>query len=174
MPWIRDAVDRVLEWTLVVLMGVMVINVLWQVTTRFLLKSPSSYTEEVARYLLVWVGLLGASYAAGKRIHLSIDLLPEKLRGRQRHLLLLFVEVCIFVFALLVMVIGGTSLVRLTLSLGQTSAALQIPLGYVYLVLPLSGLVMMFFSALHAADELRWARADGEPAQEDFDHDGHD
>jgi TRAP-type C4-dicarboxylate transport system permease small subunit len=159
MPTIRAAVERVLEWTLVVLMGLMVVNVLWQVATRFLLRNPSSYTEEVARYLLVWVGLLGASYAAGKRIHLSIDLLPEKLEGRRRHLLLLFVEACIFVFALLVLVIGGASLVRLTLSLGQTSAALQVPLGYVYLVLPLSGLLMMFFAALHAADEVRWARS---------------
>ena len=159
---IRAAVERVLEWTLVVLMGLMVVNVLWQVATRFLLKNPSSYTEELARYLLVWVGLLGASYAAGKRIHLSIDLLPEKLEGRRRHLLLLFVEVCIFSFALFVLVIGGTSLVLLTLGLGQTSAALQVPLGYVYLVLPLSGLLMMFFSTLHAADEVSWARSGGD------------
>lgn len=159
---IRAAVERVLEWTLVVLMGVMVVNVLWQVATRFLLRNPSSYTEEVARYLLVWVGLLGASYAAGKRIHLSIDLLPEQLEGRRRHLLLLFVEACIFVFAMLVLVVGGASLVRLTLSLGQTSAALQVPIGYVYLVLPLSGLLMMFFAALHAADELRWMRSNAD------------
>ncbi len=159
MSTIRTTVEKVLEWTLVLLMGIMVVNVLWQVATRFLLKNPSSYTEEVARYLLVWVGLLGASFAAGKRIHLSIDLLPERLEGRRRHLLLLFVEVCIFTFALVVLVIGGASLVRLTLSLGQTSAALQVPLGYVYLALPLSGLLMMFFAAVHAADELRWAGA---------------
>jgi TRAP-type C4-dicarboxylate transport system permease small subunit len=159
MSTIRVTVEKVLEWTLVLLMGIMVLNVLWQVATRFLLKNPSSYTEEVARYLLVWVGLLGASFAAGKRIHLSIDLLPERLEGRRRHLLLLFVEVCIFTFALVVLVIGGASLVRLTLSLGQTSAALQVPLGYVYLALPLSGLLMMFFAAVHAADELRLAGA---------------
>ena len=163
MSAIRGMVEKALEWTLVVLMGFMVINVLWQVATRFLMRNPSSYTEEVARYLLVWVGLLGASFAAGKRIHLSIDLVPERLQGRRRHLLLLFVEACIFTFALLVLVIGGGSLVRLTLSLGQTSAALQVPLGYVYLVLPLSGLLMMFFSALHVADELGCAGAgDGE------------
>jgi TRAP-type C4-dicarboxylate transport system permease small subunit len=174
MSTIRAAVERVLEWTLVVLMGAMVVNVLWQVATRFLLRHPSSYTEEVARYLLVWVGLLGASYAAGKRIHLSIDLLPEKLHDRRRHLLLLFVEVCIFAFALLVLVVGGSSLVGLTLSLGQTSAALQVPLGYVYLVLPLSGLLMMFFSAMHAADELHWARAGGTGEDHAGDHEAHD
>jgi TRAP-type C4-dicarboxylate transport system permease small subunit len=155
MTRVRAVVEQVLEWTLVVLMGAMVINVLWQVTTRFLLPNPSSYTEEVARYLLIWVGLLGAAFAAGKRIHLAIDLLPSKLEGRRKHLLMLFIELVIFGFALLVLVIGGAGLVRLTLSLGQTSAALQVPLGYVYLALPFSGLLMMFFSALHAAEEVR-------------------
>jgi TRAP-type C4-dicarboxylate transport system permease small subunit len=67
---------------------------------------------------------------------------------------MLFIELLIFCFALLVLVVGGTGLVRLTLSLGQTSAALQVPLGYVYLALPFSGLLMMFFSALHAAGEV--------------------
>jgi TRAP-type C4-dicarboxylate transport system permease small subunit len=151
---VRRVVDRVLEWLLVACMSLMVINVLWQVATRFLLRNPSSFTEEIARYLLVWVGVLGGAYAVGKRIHLAIDLLPSKLEGRRKAILELFIEVCIFVFAALVLVIGGSGLVWLTLDLGQTSAALQIPLGFVYLVLPLSGLLMMFYSGLHGAEAL--------------------
>ena len=80
-------------------MSLMVVNVLWQVATRFLLRNPSSFTEEIARYLLVWVGILGGAYAVGKRIHLAIDLLPTKLEGRRKAILELFIEVCIFVFA---------------------------------------------------------------------------
>lgn len=163
----RAAVEKTLEWTVIILMAAMVINVLWQVATRFVLGDPSSFTEEVARFLLIWVGLLGAAYAAGKRIHLSIDLLPQILTGRRRHMLLFFVELCIFLFSMLVMVIGGASLVQLTLVLGQTSAALGISLGYVYLVLPFSGMLMMYFSALHAADELRWARSGGDEGPPD-------
>ena len=72
----------------------------------------------------------------------------------------LFIETCIFVFAALVLVVGGTGLVWLTLDLGQTSAALQIPLGFVYLVLPLSGFLMMFYSALHGAEALQALRAE--------------
>jgi TRAP-type C4-dicarboxylate transport system permease small subunit len=56
------------------------------------------------------------------------------------------IEACIFLFALSVLVIGGIHLVALTLTLGQTSAALHVHLGYVYLALPLSGLLMMFYS----------------------------
>jgi TRAP-type C4-dicarboxylate transport system permease small subunit len=148
-------VDRVLEVTLVSLMSIMVLNVLWQVATRFILRDPSSYTEEMARYLLIWVGLLGASYAVGKRVHLAIDLLPGKLHGWRKEALSLFIEISIFGFALLVLVIGGYRLVSLTLSLGQRSAALRMPLGYVYLVLPLSGVLMMFFSGGKVIEGIR-------------------
>ena len=143
---IRPIVDHALEWLLVALMSFMVVNVLWQVASRFLLNNPSSFTEEVARYLLVWVGLLGGAYAVGKRIHLAIDLFPSKLEGRRKKILELFIELCIFVFAALVLLGGGAGLVWLTLDLGQTSAALQIPLGFVYLVLPLSGLSLIHIS----------------------------
>jgi TRAP-type C4-dicarboxylate transport system permease small subunit len=156
---VRRVVDSALEWLLVAFMSSMVINVLWQVATRFLLHNPSSFTEEIARYLLVWVGVLGGAYAVGKRIHLAIDLLPSKLEGRRKAMLELFIEVCIFVFAALVLVFGGSGLVWLTLDLGQTSAALQIPLGFVYLVLPLSGLLMMFYSGLHGVEALDRLRA---------------
>jgi TRAP-type C4-dicarboxylate transport system permease small subunit len=151
-------VDPALEWILVACMSMMVANVLWQVATRFLLRNPSSFTEEIARYLLVWVGVLGGAYAVGQRIHLAIDLLPSKLEGRRRALLEILVESCIFVFATAVLVVGGAGLVWLTLDLGQTSAALQIPLGYVYLVLPLSGLLMMYYSAVHGLEALKKAR----------------
>ena len=161
---LRRVVDRTLEWVLIAFMSLMVVNVLWQVATRFLLRDPSSFTEEIARYLLVWVGVLGGAFAVGTRIHLAIDLLPSKLGGRRKVLLELFIETCIFIFAALVLVVGGSGLVWLTLDLGQTSAALQIPLGFVYLVLPLSGFLMMFYSALHGAEALKALRAASDTA----------
>jgi TRAP-type C4-dicarboxylate transport system permease small subunit len=166
---VRRVVDRALEWLLVAFMWLMVVNVLWQVATRFLLRNPSSFTEEIARYMLVWVGVLGGAYAVGKRIHLAIDLLPSKLEGRRKALLELFIEACIFVFAALVLVFGGSGLVWLTLDLGQTSAALQVPLGIVYLVLPLSGILMMFYSAAHGAEALSRLRASGEAGDDGGD-----
>ena len=152
---VKAAVDRWLGWVLVVLMGAAVLNVLWQVFTRFILGNPSAFTDELARYLLVWVGLLGAAYAGGKRMHLAIDLLPSRLTGRAHHALGLFIEACVFAFALFVMVVGGLQLVSLTLLLGQTSAALRLPLGLVYLVLPLSGGLLMFYAGLFMTEHFR-------------------
>ena len=160
---LKSKIDKALGWVLVVLMGAAVVNVLWQVTSRFGSRFipgliPSSFTDELARFLLIWVGLLGASYAAGQRLHLGIDLLPQRLTGRARHGLQLVIEGVIFAFALFVMVVGGWRLVVLQLQLGQTSAALHVPLGYVYLVLPLSGLLMLFYSIVFMLDHVRLLR----------------
>lgn len=155
MQRLRSSVDQVLKWLVIALMGVMVLNVLWQVFTRFVLRDPSSYTEELARYLLIWVGLLGAAYAASQKMHLAIDILTARLHGRSRHYAEMFIYLCTFLFALTIMVIGGIRLVNLTLTLNQISAALQIKLAYVYLALPLSGIIIMFYAAWFFAEQLR-------------------
>ncbi len=155
---LRTGLETVLAWALTVLVGIAVLNVLWQVFTRWVLQNPSSYTEELARYLLVWVGLLGAAFAAGKKMHLAIDLLPEKLEGRSRHGLEILIQTLTFLFALGVMFVGGIRLVYLTLLFRQTSAALGVPLGYVYAVLPLSGLLIMFFAGVSITERVRALR----------------
>lgn len=147
--------ERVLAWMLIVLMAASVVNVLWQVFTRFVLQNPSSYTEELARYLLVWIGVLSAAYGVGTRSHLAIDLLPMKLEGRRRQWLEVFIQTCLLVFAIGVMVVGGIRLVGVTLFLEQTSAALSVKLGHVYLVLPISGGIIAFFAAVHLLEATR-------------------
>lgn len=154
-----SVVDRVLEWLLVGLMGLSVLNVLWQVFTRFVLDAPSALTEELARYLLIWIGVLGAAYAAGKRVHLALDLLPEKLQGRGRLKLNLVIEALVMAFALAVMVIGGARLVYIQYALGQASSSLGLPMALVYAVVPLSGLLILFYSAVHLAEQLAQLRA---------------
>jgi len=146
MKTLKQKVNKVLEAALIVLMAVMVLNVLWQVFTRFVLRDPSTFTDELARYLLIWLGLLGASYVAGQKRHLAIDYVLQKFEGAPRRWFEIGIEVSVFCFALFAMVIGGIKLVSLTLYLRQVSAALQIELGYVYLVVPVSGLLIMFFS----------------------------
>jgi TRAP-type C4-dicarboxylate transport system permease small subunit len=155
---IKTVLDSILKWVLVAIMSVMTINVLWQVFSRFILSKPSSITEELARYSLVWLGILGASYVAGQKLHLAIDLLLIKLKGNAKSYLEIFIQVCIFVFAFSVMFIGGIRLVTITLTLNQISAALQVPLGYVYLVLPISGLVIAFYSIHFIIEEVKKIR----------------
>lgn len=154
----KSLIDRALGGFVALAMAVAVAAVLWQVFTRYVLGDPSSFTDELVRYLMVWIGLLGAAYAAGQRLHLAIDLVPAKLEGRARHLLDLAVQTLVAVFALAVLVAGGLGLVRLTFLLGQTSAALGVPLGAVYLALPLAGFFMVLYSGLFVAERLHLLR----------------
>lgn len=142
----RSFLDAAVGWFLVAIMAGSVLNVLWQVFTRFVLSNPSSSTEELARYLLIWIGLVGAAYAAGRRMHLAIDLLPRRLSGRAGRWLGIGIELAVAAFAVAILIVGGLRLVLLTLNLGQRSAALGVPLGYVYLALPVSGVLILWYA----------------------------
>ena len=145
----QHKLNRVLEVFLVFLMAVLVIDVLWQVFSRYLLSSPSSFTDELAGFLLIWVGVLGAAYVAGRKEHLAIDILIQRSPPARQRLLLYLIHSLIFLFALSVMVTGGVVLMYTRFVLQVKSAALQLPLGYVYIVLPISGLIIMYYEVLH-------------------------
>ncbi len=141
----KKRLDRFLEVFLVFLLSILVVAVVWQVFSRYILNAPSSVTEEIARYLLVWVGILGAAYCSGQNDHLAIDILPSKLDEQTQRKLKLIVNVLIILFSTLVFIIGGGRLVYLNHILGQSSAALHLPLSWVYMVVPLSGIVVVLY-----------------------------
>jgi TRAP-type C4-dicarboxylate transport system permease small subunit len=144
----RTKLDALLEKTLVVIMSAMVINVLWQVFSRYILTNPSSFTDELARYLMIWVGVLGAAYVAGKGNHVAITYFSEKMSPANLKKTQVFINLTILVFAVLGMLIGGVRLVYITLVLEQLSPALKIPLGVVYSVIPISGILIIFYKIL--------------------------
>ena len=142
---IRQKIDKIIATSLSIIMAVMVLNVLWQVFTRFVMSNPSSFTDELARYLMIWVGVLGAAYISGKNKHVAIDVLSNKLAVKKQKKLAILVHTIIILFALLVLVIGGLRLVYITAVLNQNSPALHIPLAVVYAVIPLSGLLIIYY-----------------------------
>ncbi|MFY0685753.1 MAG: TRAP transporter small permease [Cyclobacteriaceae bacterium] len=143
---LRQQIDKSLEIVLSVLMSLMVINVLWQIASRYLLNDPSAFTDELARYMLIWLGLLGSAYASGKNMHVAIELIDQKLSEKQIFNKKKVIHLLITLFALVVLIIGGSRLVYISFQLGQTSSAMQLSLGYVYLVLPISGLLICYYS----------------------------
>ena len=155
MKALRAGIDRMLGGVICVLMAAMVVNVLWQVFTRFVLRNPSSFTEEAARYMMIWVGLLGSAYAAGRKSHLALDLITSRFYGGRKRVSEFIIHAVVLLFALTVMLGGGVRLVWIQLSLGQQSAALQVKLGYVYLAVPLAGLFIAFYSAIFLLEALR-------------------
>ncbi|MFW5656153.1 MAG: TRAP transporter small permease [Bacteroidota bacterium] len=151
----RTKIDALLKHMCVFLLGILVLDVLWQVFSRYILSLPSAFTDELAGFLLIWVGLLGAAYVAGRDEHLAIDLLVQRSAPQRQQVLKTIIQVLIGAFALIVLVIGGTYLVYSRFLLDVKSAALSIPLGYVYFVLPLSGILILYYSIDNIIQNLR-------------------
>lgn len=147
MDKIKLTLDKIIETLLVVIFGLLVIDVVWQVVSRYVVGQSSSFTEEFARFALIWLTVLGAAYINGsKEGHLSMDFLLSKLPEQKKVKRQKAIQILMALFALIIMVVGGGNLVYITLSLGQISSALQVPLGFVYAIVPISGVIIIFFS----------------------------
>ena len=129
MGTLRKGLNKVLEFVCCTLLALMTIFATWQVASRYVFNNPSTVTEELVLICFVWMGLLGAAY------------------------LQLFYEIIIMVFAVLVLVFGGWNMSRL--SMGQLSSSLQIPMGYIYLALPLSGVITAIYNVLNISDIIK-------------------
>ncbi|WP_282040950.1 TRAP transporter small permease [Winogradskyella flava] len=149
---IFNKVSRILEWIMIVIFALLVLDVLFQVFSRYLLGTSFTWTEEFARFALIWMTILGAAYLNGKKEHLFMDFLYQKFSKANQKRASILIEVLIFLFALIVMVIGGSNLVYTTLHLEQLSGTLRIPLGYVYAIMPFSGFLIMCFSVYHISN----------------------
>ena len=123
----------------------MVLNVSWQVFSRYVLGNPSSFTDELARYLMIWLGVLGTAYVSGKRLHVAIDILHSQLSLSSQKTMQKVIFSIVILATFLIFIIGGSRLVYLSYLLGQKSAALQIPLYLVYVCVPLSGACIIFY-----------------------------
>ena len=141
----KSTIDKYLGYFLILLMVLMTLDVLWGVLTRYAFGSQADWSEELARFLLIWLGLLGAAYAAGQKMHLAIDLLSLKLNVSSKRRLFIFINTLIIIFVTAVLIIGGFRLIYLTNLLGQLSAALRIPMYLVYAVIPLSGVLVVYY-----------------------------
>ena len=145
--------DVVLKNVLFALMVALVASVSWQVISRYVFSSPSSWTEEVARFLLIWVSLLGAAYAFRTRAHLGLDLLPKKLTGWSAEILKLFTLMVVVLFSVTVLIVGGGKLVALTWELRQYSAVLGLPIAFVYSVIPTTGFLICIYAITASQDD---------------------
>lgn len=145
---VRTYIDKYTRYTLVFLMGLLVVNVIWQVFSRYVLQAPSTFTDELARFLLIWVSLLGAAYFSGQNVHIAIELLPSRLSEKNQKKLQIFIKSIIIVFVALVFVIGCGHLVYLKFTFQELAPALQISMGWVYLIGPISGLLIIYYKVL--------------------------
>lgn len=168
-----DGVDKSLRVLLVVMMAVLVIDVSWQILTRFILPKPSLFTEEVARFLLIWISLIGSVYAYRLHSHLGFDLIVRKVSAARAKFLFRVSCLLVIIFAVSILMVGGGNLVYLTWILEQSSPVLNVPMALIYVVIPFSGGLFVIYSvyfwihadeAIHAREQANTVVEEGEEA----------
>lgn len=155
MSTIEKLVNQFLAIFLVTLFSMLVCCVVWQVISRYILGSPSIITDELARFLFMWLGLIGSAFTTGLKRHLAIDLLLVKLKGSKQRLLEILIILTMIFFSGYILLYGGGVLAWDTHISGQVSPSLEIDMGMVYFCLPLSGAIMLFYLSLELIAKIR-------------------
>lgn len=156
MKKLKQMIDKAVEWFSIALVIVMVLLVLWQVIARYLLNSPSSFSEALTRYLFVWLVLSTSTYAFGSRDHMYISALNDRLRGKTRTVVNILIEILTILFAACVMVFGGSIITRMQMV--SLDSSLHIPMGVVYAVIPVCGVITVFYCICNILKELEKAK----------------
>lgn len=149
---IKKGMNFVLSRIAAVLLSAMTMLVLYQVFTRYVLNSPAAFTEEVVRYLLIWTGFIGAAYAFSTRQHMALVIVRDKVSPNAKKGLMVFVDALILLFAIFVVIIGGT---KLALSaVHEYSALLGISRGLVYAMAPVSGVFIVLAQVINLYEDV--------------------
>ncbi|MGF1702890.1 TRAP transporter small permease [Photobacterium makurazakiensis] len=150
--FIRKLFDKVIGTGVSTLTIGLVACVVWQVFSRFVLHSPSTSTDEIARFLLMWCGLTGSAYMVGQNQHLAIEVLGARLSGVKKLSLNIVVQLFIAKFSVMVMIYGGIVQYQNISMTGQLTPSLGMPMSYIYVVVPISGFIILIYNILNIAE----------------------
>ncbi len=156
---INNYVIKALSVLLALFMIVMIAAVVWQVFTRFVLQDPANFTDELSRYLLIWIGILGGAYTYAIKRHLALELLASYCDDKKQIILGIVINIIVFLFSTIAFIYGGWSLVSVTLAHGQISPGIafgshHLLIGYVYLVVPISGVLISYFGVVDTVESI--------------------
>ena len=133
----------ILYYFSVAAMSIMLITIFAQVITRYCFSYTPQWSEELARFLFVWVVFLGSALIMGESGHLAVEFLPNLLKGRVAgKILAMLVNLAGYVF-LAILFFNGLKMARIMTF--QISPGMSIPMSYIYAVIPLSSILMFLY-----------------------------
>ncbi|WP_222847152.1 TRAP transporter small permease [Pontiella desulfatans] len=156
--WMTSA----LNFVLIIVVALLVVDVVWGVFSRHVLGEQTKWTEELARFLLVWVSLLGGAVAFGTKGHLGVDYFVGKFHPETQRLMAIVSHLVVLFFAAAIFVYGGGRVVADALTMEQTTPALGWKMGYVYLALPIAGVFMIIYTIENLVETLVTPVGEGE------------
>lgn len=147
---IRQSLDKVLEVICVVIFIFITIVGFYQIITRYVFNSPSTVSEELLIFSFTWLSLLASALVFGKKEHMRMSFLADKLKGKNSIYLNIITEIIILIFSIVILVYGGIEITKLTMT--QVTASLGIVMGYVYIIIPITGILITIYNVLNIYD----------------------
>lgn len=153
MEKVKTGLDKVLGVLCTIVFIAMVLMTTFQVIVRYIFRSPSSVSEVLTRYCFVWLILLSATYVFGQRDHICITFLKDKFTGSIKMFLDVLIECIIIFFSSTILVYGGFVITRMNML--QYDSILKIPTGTIYSVIPVCGVLIIFYSIYNLSCSLK-------------------
>lgn len=142
----KKGMTAALNLGLIIAVLLLVLDVVWGVFTRYVMGEQAKWTEELARFLLIWVSLLGGAVAFGTKGHLGVDYFVGKFDPAARKLMAVVAHLIVLFFAGSIFLFGGCRVVSDSLAMEQMTPALGWKMGHVYLALPIAGFFMVIYT----------------------------
>jgi TRAP-type C4-dicarboxylate transport system permease small subunit len=143
---------RAIQLVIILMFAVLIATVFYQVVGRYLFNAPPSWSEELARFLQVWIALLASAICIQHGMHLGVDYLLHAVPPRGRALLEIVVHVMVTGFLALLLVQGVKIL---DVAAVQTSPAMGINMWYAYVAVPVGAALMLLESVLKLGTSVR-------------------
>lgn len=156
MEKVNGCLEKFLKNALIVITGGMILIICYQVFGRYVLNRAPSWSEEIARFCLVWMSFLGTAlivrYGTSIRVDFFMKMIP---REETRKVLDLVSDIVILGFSLFMV---GVGILHVKHSFPYTTEALHIPMYYLNSSVPISGLFMSCFALQNIEGRLRRRR----------------
>lgn len=124
---------------------------LFQVLSRYVFSVPIAFSEEVGRFLFIWISFLGAAIVMKRNEHIRLDLLIGKIPPKAYTIIQVLVFALTAMFSVLIFYNGYT---MLDVAFRQIAPVSRLSMGYVYAVIPAAALFMAIFSVIHLVKTL--------------------
>lgn len=152
MQKFKAILNKIMETACSLIFALMIIVGTYQIVTRYVFSRPSTISEELLTYSFTWLAMLAAAYVFGKRDHMRMSFVADKVSPKGQIMLSIFAEIATIVFTALVLLYGGVAITQLTMS--QITASLGIPMGYVYIIIPICGIITIIYDIINISELL--------------------
>ena len=141
---IKSLVDKIMEYLIIIVLVAMSLIVLWQVFTRFVLNDPSTWSEELAKYLMIWLAFLAGAMGIKTGSHLGLTLISESIENpKMKKIIWSISYILCFITGLIIAIYGYKFMLAGKL---KTASSMSFTMTPVYAIIPISGVIMMLNS----------------------------